>query len=101
MERPYDPVMLDLPQARFEGWVGPVQGAQEVELLAPKVHHREFNTAFQEIINIGSKKVKFVSLAALESIAGMLSNSVLHGALGCGTSVCVCVLLAKRVVLVL
>jgi hypothetical protein len=29
-------------------------------------------------------------LAALESIAGMLSNSVLHGALGCGTAVCVC-----------
>jgi hypothetical protein len=70
--------------------VGRIQGVQEVELLIPKDHHNVPNIAFQETIDIGSEKVIF-SFVVLKSIAGMLSNSVLHCALGRGIGrVCVC-----------
>jgi hypothetical protein len=72
--------------------VGRIQGVHEVELLAPKDHHNVPNIAFQETVDIGSKKV-FFSFVVLKSIAGMLSksNSVLHCALGRGIGrVCMC-----------
>jgi hypothetical protein len=57
---------------------------QEVELLAPKGHRSEFTSA---------AKGRIFSLSVLEYIAGMLSNSVLHGAVGRELPcVCVCVL---------
>jgi hypothetical protein len=50
------------PHAGSEGSVGRVQGVQEVELLAPKDHRSVLNIAFEEIVDIGSGKVKFSPL---------------------------------------
>jgi hypothetical protein len=64
---------------------------QKVDLLSPNDHHSDLRVAFEEIVNISTKKIRYFSLVELVSTGGMLSNTVMHDVLGCGlcsTAVC-------------